>query len=158
MAGARITGLAALERKINRLPQATRDAIRAAIAQSANEIVTMAKSLVPVGNGELLQSIGWTWGKATPKGTTTLGRVVASKLAGDLTATIYAGDDTAFYARWVEFGTAPHTAGGKFKGAQIPGTRARPFFFPSYRSNKKAAQRRIRAAVRKSAQDVAAGR
>ena len=126
------------------------------IAAGAADIVRMAKSLVPVDSGELQKSIGWTWGKA-PKGSLTLGKLAASQIAGSLTATVYAGDDKAFYARWVEFGTAPHVVGGKFKGAQHPGTTAQPFFFTAYRANRKSVKRRITSAANKAAKRVAAG-
>jgi HK97 gp10 family phage protein len=153
----RILGLAALERKINRLPVAAKAAMQVAIGQMADEIVALAKGLVPVDSGDLKDSIAWTWGKV-PKGALTLGKVAAATIGGDLTATVYAGNDKAYYARWVEFGTAPHINGGMFAGRQNRGTHARPFFYPAYRANKKPGLRRIRAAVRKSARDVAAGR
>ena len=57
-----------------------------------------------------------------------------------MTITIYAGDDKAFYARFVEFGTV------KMK--------AIPFFFPAYRTNKKRAKSRVRRAHTKAAKIV----
>ena len=151
----KILGLAQLQRKLDRLPAAAKAEIRAALEKSAEEIVSLAKSLVPVLKepdarrraGALRDSIGWTWGKA-PKGAMTLGKVAAANLGGDLTITIFAGSrdkssgvDDAFYARWVEFGTQSMAA--------------QPYFFPAYRANKKSAGRRIRGAVRRSAKTVA---
>ena len=169
---AKLLGLARLERKLRRLPDVATAKIKEVMEQSANEIVRMMKSLVPTGApgssegrqgskpatnyGALRDSIGWTWGSA-PKGALTLGRVKGPQLGKGLTITIYAGDAKAFYARWVEFGTAPHIAGGKFKGAIHPGTAARPYFFPSYRANRKPAKAAIRKAVRAAAKQVAAG-
>lgn len=152
----KIIGLAKLQRKIDRLSDAAKTEIRTALEDAANEIVRMAKGLVPILKspderrraGALRDSIGWTWGKA-PKGAMTLGKVAESAIGGDLTITIYAGSrdkssgvDDAFYARWVEFGTQKMTA--------------QPYFFPSYRANKKGAARRIRAGVRRAAKSVAA--
>lgn len=149
-----ILGLAALEKKLKRLPDKVTAKIKAAMEQSADEIVSMMKSLVPVDDGDLKNSIGWTWGKA-PKGSMVLAQAKAS-LGGDLTLTIYAGDNKAFYARWVEFGTAAHTNKGMFAGTDNPGARSQPFFFASYRANKKSAKRRISKAVRDAAKEVAA--
>ncbi|MCP8894296.1 HK97 gp10 family phage protein [Shinella daejeonensis] len=151
----KILGLAKLQRKLDRLPEIAKQHITEALEKAADEIVRMAKSLVPVLKtpderrraGALRDSIGWTWGKV-PKGAMTLGKVAESALGGDLTITIYAGTrdkssgvDDAFYARWVEFGTQK--------------MQAQPYFFPSYRANKKPAARRIRAGVRKAAKAAA---
>ncbi len=152
----KIIGLAKLQRKLDRMPDAAKAEIHKALEEAADEIVRMAKGLVPILRtpddrrraGALRDSIGWTWGKA-PKGAMTLGKVAESALGGDLTIAIYAGTrdkssgvDDAFYARWVEFGTQK--------------MQAQPYFFPSYRANKKPAARRIRAGIRRAAKTVAA--
>lgn len=161
----KVMGLVALEKKLKRLPDVAKDEIKKEIAAGAEAIVAMAKSLVPVDNGDLRDSIGWTFGKA-PKGSLTLGKIAAAQVGGELTATVYAGNDEVFWARWVEFGVAPHsTAQGadisrnKRQGGdkQHPGSRAQPFFFPSYRANKKQIVRKIRAAQRRAAKMVAKG-
>jgi len=137
---ARIIGLAKLQEKLNRMPQIAKDQIKQALEASADEIVEMAKRLVPVDKGALRDSIGWTWGKV-PKGAITLGKVAEASLAGDLTITIYAGNSDAFHARWVEFGTQ------KMK--------AQPYFYPAYRATKKRAKSRVRRSVTKAAKRVA---
>ena len=134
---AKVLNVAKLNRKLAQLPAVSREEIRKAIAQSAREIADLAESLVPVDSGKLAGSIGWTWGSA-PKGSMTLARA----RSGDLVATVYAGDDEAFYARWVEFGT-------RNMGAQ-------PFFFPAYRALRKRARSRVSRAVTKAAKKVAA--
>jgi HK97 gp10 family phage protein len=143
-----------------------RTAIQDAMEKSAQEIVDMMKGLVVVRDGHLRDSIGWTWGKA-PKGSLKVGAIMGGSSA-DLIITIYAGDAEAFYARWIEFGTSPHSTakGGGTKagkkslarggGIQHPGTRAQPFFFVSYRANKKRAKSRITRAVNKAGRTVAA--
>lgn len=133
---AKVQGLDRLRRKLKRLPQVAKDEIRNALAQSAREIADLAESLVPQDSGKLAGSIGWTWGDA-PKGAMTLAR----GQAGDLTVTVYAGDDEAFYARWIEFGTQKMAA--------------QPFFFVSYRALRKRASSRIKRAQTKAAKKVA---
>lgn len=162
-----VLNLARLERKLARLPEAVTAEIRKEMERVADDIMRMAKSLVQVGDtGDLRDSIGWTWG-APPRGALTLGKVASSALGKRLTLTIYAGDEAAFYARWVEFGTAPHNIakGGGTKGftksgkagKPFPGARPYPFFYPSYRANRKSAKSAIRKAVRAGAKKVAAG-
>jgi len=137
----KILGLARLQRKLNRLPTVAKITIRAAMEAAANEIVAMMKSLVPVDKGELRDSIGWTWGKV-PKGSGIVAQVKSS-LGGDMSITIFAGDEVAFYARWQEHGTQT-----------MP---AQPFFFVSWRANRKSTKRKIAAGIRKAAKQVAAG-
>lgn len=151
-----ILGLAKLERKLKRLPKVAEAEIRAAMEAVADEIVRLARSLAPEDDGALRASIGWTWG-APPRGSITLGKVARSSLGKGLTITVYAGNSEAFYARWVEFGTAPHIVGGLFAGSQHPGTRAQPFFYPAFRVNRRAAKAAIRKANRSAARKVARG-
>lgn len=151
----KILNLDRLNRKLAKLPSVAKQMIRQAMEAKANEIVAMMKNLVPVDDGTLRDSIGWTWGKA-PKGSLTLASVQATG-DSDMTLTIYAGNKDAFYARWVEFGTARHENGGLFAGSNHPGTTAQPFFFVSWRVNKRRTVRAIRKASRDSAKKVAAG-
>lgn len=134
---AKITRVERLQRKLQALPRIARQEIEKAMEKSAAEMVTLARSLVPVDSGDLRQSIGWTWGEA-PKGSIRLGTVGG----GAATITIFAGNSEAFYARWVEFGTQK--------------MRAQPYFFPAYRALRKRAKSRIRRAGTKAAKKVAA--
>ncbi|MEO7172026.1 HK97-gp10 family putative phage morphogenesis protein [Flavobacterium sp.] len=151
-----IQGLQSLRRKLRRLPDLARQEIAKAMEKIAAEVVALAKSLVPVDDGDLLRSIGWTWGDA-PKGSVSLGEVSGGRGAGNLRITIYAGDDKAFYARWVEFGTSSHENGGRFAGSEHPGTAAQPFFYPAWRALRKRARSSITRAITKSAKMAAAG-
>jgi HK97 gp10 family phage protein len=155
----KIEGLDRLNRKLARLPIVAQRKIRDAMSDGADEIVAMMKALVPVDSGDLKDSIAWTWGSA-PKGALTLatvrGRGIRST-GSENTITIYAGNSEAWYARFVEFGTAAHTAGGMFAGATIPAIPASPFFFVSYRANRKRVKGRITRAINKAAKEVAAG-
>lgn len=151
-----LLGLARLDRKLRRLPEAVTAEIRKAMEALADEIVRHAKSLVPKESGDLERSIGWTWG-APPKGSLTLGKVASSALGKQLTITIFAGNDEAYYARWVEFGTAAHVNGGLFAGSQNPGAARQPFFYPAWNARKKEVRKRMRQALRRGAKQVAAG-
>jgi HK97 gp10 family phage protein len=135
----KVLGVNRLKKKLQSIPSKSRPAIRAALAKSADDMVAMMKRLAPVDSGDLRDSIGWTWGTQTPDGTVAF---ATSKFSDpDLTITIYAGDDKAFYTRWVEFGTTQNPA--------------HPFFFTSYRASRKSAKSRIKRAVNKAARDSA---
>lgn len=153
MAG-KIEGLDRLNRKLAALPGVAQKRIREAMEQGADEIVSMMKSLCPTDSGDLRDSIAWTWGRA-PKGAMTLAKV--TQTGTENTLTIYAGNSEAWYSRFVEFGTAAHTAGGIFAGATIPAIPASPFFFVSYRANRRRVKGRITRAINKAAKEVAAG-
>lgn len=142
-----VQGLDRLRRKLTvTIPDRVRQRTRAAMEKGANEIVALAKSLVPVDTGALRDSIGWTWGDA-PDGSITLGHMKESK-DSDEVITIYAGtrnknlgDKDAFYARFVEFGTqkmAPH-----------------PFFYPAYRTLKRRVKNRITREIKKGIREGA---
>lgn len=135
---ARVRNRERLMRKLKALPEAVKADIRVALERSADEIVALAKSLVPVDKGALRDSIGWTYGEA-PKGSMAL----ATGGSGDLKVTVYAGSSDAFYARWVEFGTV-----------NMSGI---PFFFPAYRALRRRVRSRVSRAVTKAARRVAGG-
>lgn len=135
---AKVRGVEKLNRKLAALPKVAKDEIRKALAKSADEIAAMARRLVPVDSGALRESIGWTYGRA-PKGSLVLAR---GGVEG-LTVTVFAGNDKEFYARWVEFGTV--------------NMRAQPYFFPSYRANRRRARSRISRGVTAAAKKVAGG-
>lgn len=155
-------GLANFQRRMKAIPQAVRDAVRPAMEKSAEEICDVARSLCPVDDGALRASIGWTWG-APPEGSIALGAVSDGAA---LSITIYAGNDEAFYARWVEFGTAPHAVGKgsdrsvknaskrRQSGAQHPGAVAQPFFYPAFRLTKKRTINRIKRAIGKAVKEA----
>ncbi len=136
----KILNLAKLDKKLKRLPTVAKEFIRAEMGKVADQVVEMMKRLVPVEDGVLRDSIGWTWGKA-PKGAGIVA-MVKSKMGDDLTITIYAGSVEAYYARWQEFGTQ-----------DLP---AQPFFYVSWRASRKEAVRQVRKASRQAAKKVAA--
>lgn len=140
-----VVGLASLKRKLtNAIPRAAERAAREALQTNATNLVAEMKRRVPVDEGDLRDSIGWTWGDA-PAGAMVIGTVAASE--GDaMRITIYAGNEsTKVYnkngmsfqnAALQEFGT----------GKMAPN----PYFFPSYRGHKRRMKGRVTRSVRKA--------
>ncbi len=148
----KIQGLETFKAWLANMPDAAREAIRKAVAKSADEIVDLMKRMAPHDTGALRNSIGWTWG-APPEGAQVFAksgkaaRKAAFTGAADeagLVATIYAGGGDAFYARMQEWGTK--------------NMRANPFFRPAWRLSQKKARGRINSAASRAAKKAAAGR
>lgn len=167
----KVKGVDKLKRKLKAMPKIARDEIHDALRQSAAEMVGTAKSFAPVKSGALRDSVGYTFGDYKPENSNVRGVVGGgSRLADpDLTVTIHAGDAKAYYAAFVEFGTAGHKIeaklapalhlyGGDFvESVDHPGAAARPFFFPAWRMVKKKVKGRVSRATTKAAKKVAAG-
>lgn len=100
-----VQGISDLNKRVAQIPKRIELAARGAMEKGADELVAMMKRLVPKDTGDLRDSIGWTWGNA-PAGS----KVIAQSDPNErgLRITVYAGSQKAFYAAWVEFGTAPH--------------------------------------------------
>ncbi|MGV3649844.1 MAG: HK97-gp10 family putative phage morphogenesis protein [Devosia sp.] len=160
---AKIKGLKSLEAKLKRIPKEARSAIRQALAESADDIVSTMKNLAPVSKngshgwepGMLRESIVATFGDGSvPKYAAfrnRRGRRPVQSNDPDLSVTITAGNEDVRYAHLVEFGTAPRINGGKFKGTRHPGTAAQPFFYPGYRAHRRRVKARISRAISRSA-------
>lgn len=133
-----IEGVAQFRAKLRALPDMAKEEIRKALAENAEEIVAFARRLVPVDQGDLKASIGWTFG-AAPKGSMVLAEAKSEE--ADLRVTVYAGNERAYYARWIEFGTVNMTG--------------RPYFFPAYRAVKRRVRGRLTRATRKAAKAIA---
>lgn len=113
-----------LRKRIAAIPQAVRAGVRPALDKSADELERAMKTLVPVDEAELKNSIAKSDGDT------------------DLEIRVTAGSDDnegAIHARWVEFGT--------------PESPEQAFFYPSIRLLHKRIQRRIKTAVRKSVRE-----
>jgi HK97 gp10 family phage protein len=119
------------------IPIEVREEVRKALAQNAEELVAMMKRQVPVDEGALRDSIGWTFGNPPDDAVVVgdLGGPGADDLGG-LKVTIYAGNKDAWYARFVEHGTTEHPA--------------RPFFFASYRALRRRLKARLSRARNKA--------
>ncbi|MDZ4382805.1 MAG: HK97-gp10 family putative phage morphogenesis protein [Parvibaculum sp.] len=150
---------AKVKRRLKAIVEAARPAITKEMASAASEVVTLMRRLVPVASGTLRDSIDWTYGN--PPATRATGAFRPKGEVGDSRSvvSIYAGDDDAFYARFVEFGTQGGPAGKKVRDASgrkrklrrtHPGTDAQPFFFPAWRAKRPEIKKRIRKAQRKA--------
>ena len=147
---AKLKNLPRLARKLRRIPKEARREMHAAMKESAEEITILQRRLVPRDSGDLEASISYTFGKFHHKG----------KAIGvgdpDLSLTIHAGDEKAFYAGWIEFGVAgPWTMGGRYEGATHPGFAAQPFFFAAYRSLKRRTTSRLKQAAKQGIKKIA---
>lgn len=165
----KVKNVARLKRKIAAMAPAARQEIRAALAKSGAEIADTARALVPKRTGELARSIGYTLGPVQKTGN----MLTEGGGEHDLSATIHAGNEKAFYARFVEFGTAAGVYGqrvgarnsdvkqhkrlGRKSYRTHPGSKEHPFFYPAWRLGQKRALARIARAVNKGAKKVAAG-
>ncbi len=140
-----------LFKKLRRLaPAATREIVFANEA-SAQEMVDLARSYAPVKTGRLRDSITVTGpGQQTPLYSAGGGARVVPKGSYMITA----GHGEVRYAHLIEFGAAPHIAGGQFAGAQHPGNKAQPFFFPAYRIVRRKHRTKINRAIRTSIKKV----
>lgn len=152
----KIKGVDKLKRKLKAMPKVARDEIHGALQKSAAEMAATAKNFAPVKSGALRASIGYTFGEYAPENSNVRGVGGGGKLNDrDLTVTVHAGDAKAYYAAFVEFGTAPHENEGRFAGSEHPGASAHPYFFPAYRLVKKRVKSRISRATNKAAKKVA---
>lgn len=151
----KVKGLDRLQIKLKKFPEVAETLVKAAMEQGAQDIVNMMQNLVPVDDGELMESIGWTWGQA-PKYSQRIGSVKSND--GKLTITIYAGNSKVRYAHLVEFGSAPHVNGGMYPGTFNPGAKAQPFFYVSWRAKRRSARARVSRAITKAAKQIAADR
>ena len=132
-----VLGLKSLIRKLTKtIPDRVRKRTRAAMQKGADEMVVLAKQLVPVDKGDLRNSIGWTWGNVSDDALT-----LASSGSGDERITVFAGSETAFYVRWQEFGTQHMTPN--------------PFFFPAYRLLRRRIRSRITREMNKAIKEGA---
>lgn len=167
------------------IPKTVRDRIRPVIEASAEELVGMQKRMVPVRRGKLRQSLRYEMGSVSLASSGVLAgssgrRGRGSRFGGsaggaisgdpDLTATILAGDFASFYARFVEFGTKPHSLSKGFlvrmrgRNRRVrpsndrphPGARARPFFFGPFRALRRKIKSRVSRAIGRAVREAAA--
>lgn len=163
---AKFEGVDSLMRKLKAITPKAVEKIEKALDQGADEIVATQKQFAPRERGALIRSIRKVKGKYTPDNPNVRG-VGGSKSATGIT--IVAGDKTAFYAAFVEFGTAPHkirpkpgkslVVAGKVLPPDVaidhPGSKPHPFFYPGYRINKRRVKSRITRAVKAAAKEAA---
>jgi HK97 gp10 family phage protein len=125
MARAKFSNKARALKKLSGIPAAVRGEVRVAMAQNRFELEEAIRGAAPVRTGDLRDSV-------KSKDISTEDRIAYN---------VSAGDETAFYARMVEFGT--------------PRQHAQPFFYPVYRSLRKRLLSRVSRAVSKGARKAA---
>ena len=139
-----VQGLDALKRRFEAIPHKIIDDLKPVMERYADRIVGHMRNLVPEKEGKLKRSIGWTWG-AAPAGSLKIGNV-GGRAFGKLSITIYAGDDSTIVAnsRGVEFQNALIQ---EFGTSNSP---ASPYFYPSWRLERRAAKGAMTRSIRKS--------
>ncbi len=147
----KMLGREKLRRRLIRLPEEIKKQLRADFAAGAEDIVQTMKGFVAVDDGALRESIHWNWrgDKRVAYSQGDSGGAPAGQL-NDMSIRIAAGNTKVRYAHLVEFGAAPHVAGGMFKGAQHPGQQPQPFFFPAYRMKRKGVVQNFRKGIRRA--------
>lgn len=157
---AKIINRERLRAKLRALPDNLRKNIVDPMEKSAQNIVDLAINLCPERTGALRNSIDWNWGD--PPAGSSFGSKAPTVSKSVFRISVYAGNDRAFYARWVEFGTQPSVKGSKVsapsrgKGKKRvayrthPGTRAQPFFYPAYRASRTKVRSAIARGVNKA--------
>ena len=153
-----VKGLAALHRRFAAIPDRIKDAVTKPMEAYAEQIVTMMRHAVPVDQGDLSASIGWTWGDA-PKGSVTVGSVGAYKY-DTIRITIFAGGaDKTKRSQARASGTLARdqkrsgdfeTDNAKFQEFGTQNMPANPYFYVSWRANRRRVKAGITRAVRKA--------
>lgn len=143
-------------RRMRSMPKVARAEFRKALEKSSDEMSDTAKRFAPVDDGDLKKSIGRTFGNYRPDNANVRGVAVSGRGDPDLTVTVHAGDEKAWYAALVEFGTQPHEQpNNPFNGGRHPGSAPHPYFFPAYRLLRKRARSRLATANRKAVKAAA---
>lgn len=128
--------LARLTRKLERIPEAVREAVAPALQKSGDEIAGHMRHLAPKDTGALADSITVTpGGSSTPAYSQPGGSQVVPIGAVAITA----GNVDTRYPHLVEYGTAEAAA--------------QPYFWPSYRLLRKRTGTRIKRALGKAVRD-----
>lgn len=124
---------------LKRLKPEVRIEIQAATERNAKDVAALARRWAPAregGNQDLKKST-----KAVPM-----------KDGDAIRWRVVSGDEVAFYARMVEFGTAPGKRGDRAVNASgrkrkvlrtHPGTAPQPYFYPAYRALRARLKRRL---------------
>lgn len=116
----KMTGRASLKRRLAALPDGLKAAASAQLMRNALELSAAQRRLAPKVSGELTES-----------------HAVTDLRAGDrLMVQVSAGDERAFYARMIEFGTRERSAS--------------PWFYATYRALKKRLRTKQTGAIRRA--------
>lgn len=122
--------LESLNRKLDAIPKAVREAVLKALEASANELAATMRALVPEDEGDLKRSIRVERGAHELQLLVKAGGPATTKPVREGVSATYD------YALGVEYGTVD--------------AEARPYFYPAIRLRKKRIRRRIRSAIRRA--------
>lgn len=170
---ARTEGLDRLKAKFRALPTAIRKEVRVSMERVAQNVVDLAVHLAPVLKaphkgrvaGALKNSIDWGWGPPPASSIFGGGKNFQNYKEGDLKLSIYAGNELAWYARFVEFGVHKQTKGERVDNASgrrrkskrnvFEGIPALPFFYPAWRAYRNSMKSAATTAAKKGAAAIA---
>ena len=148
VADMKVAGRREIGRRLRALPAAVRVPVQKAVTDGAGEIARMQRNLAPVKSGKLRDSA------STSRLPGRRRRRTRSRAADGTTrefeALVTAGNAEVRYAHLVEYGTAPHEAGGQMEGARHPGTAAQPFFWPGYRLTRARVRSKVKRTITKA--------
>lgn len=140
MARPKFQGKERFDRILRAMPAETRKQLHKSVRKSAEELAAAQRSLAPVDTGALRASVRVIDGAENLSDADR--KALGDRLSpNDLSVFVAAGDEKAFYATFVEFGSKARPAS--------------PFFFPAYRIQKKRITGRAAAAVRRAAKKAA---
>lgn len=131
--------------KLKKIAPSVEKALVVTNGKAADDMVTLARSFVPVRTGKLRDSI-----VATPPGGLPPVHSQGNQQVPAGAYAVTAGNDKVRYAHLVEFGTSPHTNQGTVPGTLNPGAPAQPYFFPAYRLIRKGMRNRATRAINQS--------
>jgi hypothetical protein len=152
MISAKVRNKDKLFAKLKELAPETARQIGVEALAAGQEMVQIARSYVPVDDGDLRESIVVTpGGQMTPS----YSQPGGSQMVPEHAALVTAGNSKVRYPHLVEYGTRPHAQGGQFQGTQHPGTTARPYFWPAFRLIRRKMRTRISRAINKAVKSVA---
>ncbi len=154
-----VKGKAALKKRFRRFEAQVLKELKIAMEGSAQSLVQEMRAATHLP--EIRRSIKWTWGDA-PEGTYTLATASGGSKYETLRITVYTDRHEAWFAHFFEFGTEQRQrkrVGGYFKGAKVKSLdtgsiTAQPFFFPTYRANRKRIKSRLNRALVRAVKKV----
>lgn len=145
-----VKGLARFKSKLSAVPARVKQLQRQRLAFYADKIVASAEGFVPQDEGDLLASIGWTWGDQVPPGTRALGSITKGSPEPDMVITIFAGsvDTIVTNSRGIEFQNALIQEFGR------EGDPGQPYFRPAFEQHRRAASNGLRREAKRAWREV----
>lgn len=130
-------GLSSFQKRMRAIPLAARLAVQPSLVKGAEEIAALQRSMAPVDDGDLKNSITVTGpGQTTPPYSQPGGALTVPENAAAITV----GNSDVRYPHLQEFGTKHHAA--------------QPFFWPGFRMGRKRAVNRIKRAIGKAIREA----